>query len=105
MGEVPEHWLGPLESAANRSGTVLMECSTRLGGLRPRLESQRRFFQDRMDLGARAAGRPSGFGALREKPRRGRRWRDRALRSATNSARDPCRSPVHIVEVPFAHKS
>ena len=24
MGEVPEHWLGPLESAANRSGTVLM---------------------------------------------------------------------------------
>ena len=24
MGEVPEHWLGPLESAVNRSGTVLM---------------------------------------------------------------------------------
>jgi hypothetical protein len=24
MGEVPEHWLGPLESGANRSGTVLV---------------------------------------------------------------------------------
>ena len=24
MGEIPEHWLGPLESAANRSGTVLV---------------------------------------------------------------------------------
>lgn len=24
MGEVPEHWLGPLESAANRSGTVMV---------------------------------------------------------------------------------
>ena len=24
MGTVPEHWLGPLESAANRSGTVLL---------------------------------------------------------------------------------
>jgi recombination protein RecA len=24
MGEVPEHWLGPLESSANRSGTVLV---------------------------------------------------------------------------------
>jgi recombination protein RecA len=24
MGEVPEHWLGPLESAANRSGTVIV---------------------------------------------------------------------------------
>lgn len=24
MGEVPEHWLGPLESAANRSGTVVV---------------------------------------------------------------------------------
>jgi recombination protein RecA len=25
IGEVPEHWLGPLESGANRSGTVLVE--------------------------------------------------------------------------------
>jgi recombination protein RecA len=24
MGEIPEHWLGPLESAANRSGTVIV---------------------------------------------------------------------------------
>ena len=24
MGEVPEHWLGPLESGANRSGTVVL---------------------------------------------------------------------------------
>ena len=24
MGEIPEHWLGPLESGANRSGTVLL---------------------------------------------------------------------------------
>src|SRR5258708_19983142 len=24
LGEVPEHWLGPLESGANRSGTVLV---------------------------------------------------------------------------------
>jgi recombination protein RecA len=24
MGEIPEHWLGPLESSANRSGTVLV---------------------------------------------------------------------------------
>src|SRR6202171_1757434 len=24
MGEVPEHWLGPLESGANRSGTVMV---------------------------------------------------------------------------------
>ena len=24
MGEVPEHWLGPLESGANRSGTVIV---------------------------------------------------------------------------------
>jgi hypothetical protein len=24
MGEVPEHWLGPLEASANRSGTVLV---------------------------------------------------------------------------------
>jgi hypothetical protein len=24
MGEVPEHWLGPIESGANRSGTVLV---------------------------------------------------------------------------------
>jgi recombination protein RecA len=24
MGEVPEHWLGPIEAAANRSGTVLV---------------------------------------------------------------------------------
>src|SRR5579872_778508 len=25
MGEIPEHWLGPLESGANRSGTVLVD--------------------------------------------------------------------------------
>lgn len=25
MGEIPEHWLGPLESGANRSGTVLLD--------------------------------------------------------------------------------
>ena len=25
MGDVPEHWLGPLESAANRSGTVIVD--------------------------------------------------------------------------------
>jgi hypothetical protein len=24
MGEVPEHWLGPIEAGANRSGTVLV---------------------------------------------------------------------------------
>jgi RecA/RadA recombinase len=24
MGEIPEHWLGPLESGANRSGTVMV---------------------------------------------------------------------------------
>jgi len=37
-------------------------------GIRPRLEPQRRFFPNGLDLGARAAGRASGFGALREKP-------------------------------------
>ena len=91
MGEVPEHWLGPLWSRSQPLWDSFGGSGRRLwAGVRTRLEPERRFFADRLDLGARAAGWASRFGALREKPRGASAWRDGAGDPLPTRAHNHC---------------